>query len=55
MAVPGGSEEILLDLGIRNASKLFPNSSLWKKKKYFTKYNFKILYLNYKKYAYIIF
>lgn len=22
MAVPGGSEEILLDLGIRNASKL---------------------------------
>lgn len=25
MAVPGGSEEILLDLGIRNASKIHPN------------------------------
>jgi len=24
MAIPGGSEEIMLDLGIRNASKLMP-------------------------------
>jgi len=24
MAIPGGSEEIMLDLGIRNASKMMP-------------------------------